>query len=81
MPKDYELNSGSVSGLEGGRGPGKIAGAPEGSGKNAPGPPMQGSGSPKPREGVIAGQPVGIEGKIRRAKSKGQMEAIKRKLG
>lgn len=81
MPKDYDLNAMAVSGLAGPHGKGKIGGAPEGYGESSSGDGdwryMDGHVN---KDGVIKGNPVGIEGEIRRAGSEGMASAVKRRL-
>lgn len=77
MPRDYDLNAGAVSGLQSGKGKGKIAGSPEGLGLTDS--KWKWKDSPLPREGAIIGLPVGIEGKARRMTSEGRMGAINRR--
>jgi hypothetical protein len=79
MPRDYDLDTKAVSGLKPGQGRGKIAGSPEGLGENAPN--WRFINRSAPGDGVIRGNPVGIEGEIHRMTSSGLMGAIGRRLG
>ena len=84
MPKDYDPNAGSVSGLTPGKGKGRIAGGPEGT--HTVFPPSgdvtkSGSGTGAPGSGTIRGNPIGIVGQVRSMTGDGMKDAIRRKLG
>lgn len=79
MPRDYDLNAMAVSGLETGKGKGKISGMPEGSHESVP-PDYKWFDYPVRKQSKIHGSPIGIDGEVRKAKSKERMAAIGRAL-
>jgi len=76
------VDRGAKGGLTEGKGEGRIAGSPDGAqGDELSGFwPWKEPGS-KGQQGSIIGSPIGIEGRVRDAMSKGRMGAMKRRLG